>query len=72
MERPTQETIVSVGLEKLLGAVQVESEWQEDLDVGLLLQQPLIDLVRALQLTHANSVVALPVTLGVQRVEYLI
>lgn len=69
---PTQETVVRVGLEELLGAVQVETERQEDLYVGLLLQQALVDLVRALQLAYANGVVTLPVALRVQWVEHLI
>lgn len=69
---PTQETVVRVGLEELLGAVQVETEWQEDLYVGLLLQQTLVDLVRALQLANANGVITLPVALRVQWVEHLI
>lgn len=67
----TQKSVVRVGLEELLRAVQVETERQEDLYIRLLLQQPLVDLVGALQLANANRIVTLSVALRVQRVEHL-
>lgn len=67
----TQKSVVRVGLEELLRAVQVETEGQEDLYIRLLLQQPLVDLVGALQLANANRIVTLSVALRVQRVEHL-
>lgn len=71
--KQTQESVVGVRLEKFFRAVQVESERQEDLDVGLLLQQSWVDSswVGVLQLVHANGVVATGVALSVQWVHNL-
>lgn len=72
-EKQTQESVVGVWLEKFFGTVQVESKWQEDLDIGLLLQQSWVDSsgVGVLQLVDANGVIATGVALGVQWIHNL-
>ena len=67
----TQVSVVGVGLEEFLGTVQVEAEGQEDLHIGLLLQQSLVNVVCVLQLADADGIIALPVALGVQWVQNL-
>jgi hypothetical protein len=62
----TQIPIVGVGLEQLFRSVQVETERQKDLHIGLLLQNTLINRFSILQLTDTNGIVTLHITPGVQ------
>lgn len=68
----TQKSVVGVRLEKFLGAVEVEAEWQEDLDVRFLLEQCWIDWHGVLQLIHADCVFTFNIALGIQRIHYLL
>lgn len=68
----TQEAIVGVGLEKLLRSVQVEAEWQENLHVGLLLQQRWIDGACILQLIHTDGILTSLIALSIQWIHYLL
>lgn len=67
----TQESVVGVRLEELFGTVEIETEWQENLHVGLLLKQRWVSWHGVLELINADSVVTLCIALGVQRIHYL-
>lgn len=68
---PTKESIVSVRLEQFFDAIQIESEWQEDFHVGLVLEQCSIDRSCVLELAHADGIVAFAIALSVQRIHNL-
>lgn len=67
--RLTQETVVGLFSESLLGGEEQESEGQEDLDVRVLLEDGVLHLPGVLQVGHADGVVALGVADGVQGVQ---
>lgn len=67
--RLTQETVVGLFSESLLRGEEQETEGQEDLDVGVLLEDGVLHLPGVLQVGHADGVVALGVADGVQGVQ---
>lgn len=67
--RRNEEAIVGLRLEDLLGSVEQEAERQEDLHVGALLENTLIDVSGVLQLTHANCILARSVANSIQGIQ---
>lgn len=67
----TEEAIVGLRLEDLLGSVEQEAERQEDLHVGALLEDTLIDVSGILQLIHANCILARSVANSIQGIQNL-
>jgi hypothetical protein len=67
----TQETVVGVWLEEFFWTVEIETEWQENFDVGFLLQQCWVDWHGVLELIHADCIVTLNIALGIQWIHYL-
>lgn len=60
--------VIRIRSKEILWIVDVETEWQEDLDIWTRLQYTLIDVLGVFELIDANGVGALLVAASVQRV----
>lgn len=67
--RRNEEAIVGLWLEDLLGSVEQEAERQEDLHVGALLEDTLIDVSGVFQLIHANCILTRSVANSIQGIQ---
>lgn len=69
--RCNQESIVRIGPEQLINAIEEEPEWKEDFHIGTLHQNALIHLTRILQIAHANGIRTLSITHRIEWIQYL-
>lgn len=67
----TQKPIVGLGTEKFLNSVEVKAEREEDLDIGSLLQNVLVNFLRVLQVRHTNRIASLLIAHGIKRIHNL-
>ena len=69
--RRNQESIVRIWSEQLIDAIEEESEWKKDFDIGTLHEKALINLTRILQIAHANGIRTLSIAHRIEWIQYL-
>lgn len=69
--RRDQIPVVRVRLEQFLRAIEVETEWQKDFDIGPLRQDAFVALLGIFQIANTHCVRSLTIADCVQRIQHL-